>query len=467
VKFLASISLTICAFGAIAQSIEMKVLTPDDFMLRVAEHHPLARQAEIQIDKGNAYVMKARGSFDPKLHTDLSQKYFDDKTYYSLLDAGLKVPTWFGLEFQGGYEQNRGLLLNPENSNPNSGLVYAGLSLPIGKGLFIDERRAALRQAQVFQESTVAQRQAMVNALLYEAAKVYWEWFATYNAVRVYEEGLQLATQRFIAVKRGAALGDRPSIDTLESGIQVQNRQLLLQQAQLDFANTSAQLATYLWDEGVLPLELSENTVAPTMEQTESLSLNPRYINQLDSLTENHPELQQYRFKIDQLEIEQRWKREQLKPTLNLKYNALSEPVNGDVLSAYSPNNYNWGLEFGMPLLLRKERGDVRLNQIKIQEAEFDLSFKQQMLMFKAQAALNDWQTTNDQVTLYRKTVRDYNGLLTGERTLFNNGESSLFMVNSREMGYINAQIKLVELLAKNRKARNAADYAFGILGVE
>jgi len=278
---------------------------------------------------------------------------------------------------------------------------------------------------------------------------------------------LQLATQRFIAVKRGAALGDRPSIDTLESGIQVQNRQLLLQQAQLDFANTSAQLATYLWDEGVLPLELSENTVAPTMEQTESLSLNPRYINQLDSLTENHPELQQYRFKIDQLEIEQRWKREQLKPTLNLKYNALSEPVNGDVLSAYSPNNYNWGLEFGMPLLLRKERGDVRLNQIKIQEAEFDLSFKQQMLMFKAQAALNDWQTTNDQVTLYRKTVRDYNGLLTGERTLFNNGESSLFMVNSREMGYINAQIKLVELLAKNRKARNAADYAFGILGVE
>ncbi|MDA7744669.1 TolC family protein [bacterium] len=465
-----TITSILFVFGLVqsfAQSVELKVLTHDDFLSRVAEHHPLARQADIQIQKGDAYVMKARGSFDPKLHTDLSQKYFDDKTYYSLLDAGLKVPTWFGLEFQGGYEQNRGLLLNPENSNPNSGLVYAGLSLPIGRGLFIDERRASLRQAQIFQESTAVQRQAMVNQLLYESASVYWEWFAAYNSVQVYEEGLQLATQRFNAVKRGAALGDRPSIDTLESGIQVQNRKLMVQQAKLDFANTSAKLATYLWDEGVIPLELSENTVAPTMDQTSSLSLNRTYVNQLDSLTKNHPELQQYRFKIDQLEIEQRWKREQLKPNLNLKYNALSEPVNGDVLSAYSPNNYNWGLEFAMPLLLRKERGDVRLNAIKIQEAEFDISNKEQMLVFKARAALNDWQTTDEQVTLYRKTVRDYNGLLSGERTLFNNGESSLFMVNSREMGYIKAKIKLVELLAKNRKARVSADYAFGILGVE
>ncbi|MDC1222258.1 transporter, partial [Salibacteraceae bacterium] len=123
-----TITSILFVFGLVqsfAQSVELKVLTHDDFLSRVAEHHPLARQADIQIQKGDAYVMKARGSFDPKLHTDLSQKYFDDKTYYSLLDAGLKVPTWFGLEFQGGYEQNRGLLLNPENSNPNSGLVYA------------------------------------------------------------------------------------------------------------------------------------------------------------------------------------------------------------------------------------------------------------------------------------------------------------------------------------------------------
>jgi hypothetical protein len=89
------------------------------------------------------------------------------------------------------------------------------------------------------------------------------------------------------------------------------------------------------------------------------------------------------------------------------------------------------------------------------------------MLLFKARAALSDWQTTDEQVTWIEKTVLDYNGLLTGERTLFNNVESSLFMVNIREMGYINVKIKLVELLAKIRKAKVPADYTFRIMGVE
>ncbi|GAB5538717.1 MAG: TolC family protein [Salibacteraceae bacterium] len=462
-----TIILLILHTGLFSQSVELKVLTDKDFMARVLEHHPLAKQADLRIAQGNAYVMKARGNFDPKLGGDLNQKYFDDKTYYSFLDAGLKVPTWFGLQFQGGYEQNRGTFLNPENSNPNNGLVYAGVALPLGQGLFIDERRAMLRQAQVFQESTEAQRQAMINELLYDAASAYWNWFAAYNTMLVYEEGLQLAETRFTAVKRSAALGDKPAIDTLESGIQVQNRKLLLQEAQLGFANATALLETYLWEGGTIPLELDENTVAPNFEQTPSLALNPTYVNQLDSLGNNHPLLLQYRFKIEQLEIEQRWKREQLKPTLNLKYNALSEPVNGDVFSAYSPNNYNWGVEFGMPIFLRKERGDMRLNAIKIQDAQFDVSDKQQALLYKAQAALNDWQTTDSQVNLYRKTVVDYAGLLAGERTLFRNGESSLFMVNSRELGYLNTKVKLVELIMKNRKARVSADYAFGILGVE
>ncbi len=451
--------------GIQGQSVELKVFSFDEFMSRVIEHHPLARQADLQKSKGEAYVLKARGNFDPKLQSGLNQKYFDDKTYYSFLNAGLKIPTWFGIEFQGGYEQNNGQFLNPENSNPNVGLVYAGVSLPIGKGLFMDERRATLKKAQLYQESTIAQRQSLINDLLYNAGTAYWDWFAAFNSTQIYSEALELASTRFEQVKRSASLGDRPFIDTLEAGIQVQNRMLLLQQAKLDFANATALLGTFLWDEGLIPLEVGDNTVAPSMQETSSLKPSGSYFIQLDSLSQFHPELIQYRFKIDQLEIDQMYKREQLKPTLNLKYNALNEPVNGDVFSSYSVNNYDWGIEFGLPLLLRSERGDVRLNNIKIQESEYDLLSKQQIITYKARAALNDWQMTHEQVTLYKKTVQDYSGLLAGERSLFSNGESSLFMVNSRETGYINANIKLVELLAKNRKAQVSADYALGVLG--
>ena len=86
------------------------------------------------------------------------------------------------------------------------------------------------------------------------------------------------------------------------------------------------------------------------------------------------------------------------------------------------------------------------------------------MLEFKAKAALNEFETTINQIDLYTRTTQDYRSLLDGERSLFNNGESSLFLVNSRELGFINAQIKLIQLFAKNQKSILKLNYALGSL---
>jgi outer membrane protein TolC len=117
-----------------------------------------------------------------------------------------------------------------------------------------------------------------------------------------------------------------------------------------------------------------------------------------------------------------------------------------------------------MPLFLRKERGDLQLTKLKIQDSELALENKRANIGFKINASLNEWSTTKNQVDLYTRTVRDFSGLLDGERTLFELGESSIFLVNARETGYINAQIKLIELVAKNRKAILETNYALGIL---
>mgnify|MGYP001950929579 CR=1 FL=1 len=48
-------------------------------MDQVKEHHPLAIQADLRLKKGDATVKKARGNFDPKAFSDVSQKYFSNK----------------------------------------------------------------------------------------------------------------------------------------------------------------------------------------------------------------------------------------------------------------------------------------------------------------------------------------------------------------------------------------------------
>lgn len=454
-------------FGAshiIAQNDTSIVLTFDAFMQRVKLHHPLAMQADLRLEQGDASLRKARGDFDPKAFSDVSQKYFADKQYYSVINSGLKVPTWFGVEVQGGYTQNDGVFLNPQNNTPGAGLWYAGISVPVGQGLFIDKRRAELKQAKIYQESTIAERQLLYNELLYNAGQAYWNWFRSYNAVVVYQNALVVTQDRFKAVQQGVLFGDKPSIDTVEAAIQVQNRMLGLQEAELNYANASALLSIYLWAEGIVPLEV-EATTRPVISTNLPLAKSDdNYVKVLDSLTNFHPLLRQYQYKIDQLKIDKRWKQEQIKPQLNLKYNAINQPVVNNAFEGYNINNYTWGLEFRMPIFLRKERGSLELAKLKINDAELEYTSKQASLTFKARMAINNLENTEKQITLYARTVNDYFKLLEGERTMFEAGESSLFMVNSRESGYINTQLKYIELLTKNHKASLAANYAFGLL---
>ncbi len=441
------------------------VLTFDEFMELVKTHHPISKAAQLQLNKGDEELRIARGSFDPTIDVNVQQKYFDGKQYYDLSDGKLKVPTWFGIELEGGYEQNQGLYLNPQNRVPEAGLWYTGISIPLGEGLFIDKRRNMLRKAQVYQASTRAEQTKLLNELMFEAGKAYWSWFEAYNKMNIYEEALDLALERFNAVQTSAQLGDIPLIDTLESGIQVQNRHLFLQEAQLSFLNEKANLSVYLWLEGNVPLELEENTSPSSDDLIEAKTLDQKIKITLDTLINNHPDLQLYRFKLEQLKIEERWKREQIKPEFNLKYNPISEPINNDPFAEYSLANYKWGLEFSFPLFLRKERGELNLIRLSQQETNLEYELKRQSLIAKAQIAMNEWETTKEQHQLYSRTRDDYLGLLNGERQLFNGGESSLFLVNSRELGYINAQIKLIELLSKNQKAQLKTAYALGILG--
>ena len=259
-------------------------------------------------------------------------------------------------------------------------------------------------------------------------------------------------------MKQQAAAGFLPMIDTLEAGIQVQDRTLNFQQAQLDFTNSTLLASVYLWSEGFVPLELDENLIPNSFENLESLDLEEAFA-QWETMLRNHPLLQQLQLELETNKIDRRWKQEQLKPIVNLKYNALAESLNNDLFTAYSNNNFTYGISVQMPLFLRKERAELKLAKFKIQSVEAKFAEQGASLNFQAQAALNEVNTIGDQVSLYRRTVEDYLALLEGERQKFAIGESSLFLVNSRELGYINSQIKLMDLVRKQQKSSLKVNY--------
>ncbi len=441
------------------------VLNYERYMQIVKDHHPVAMQASLLTESGEANLRSSRGGFDPVLYGDYNNKEFKGTEYYELFESGLKIPTWFGIEFDVGYTQNSGAFLNPQNVNSGAGLWYGGISVPIGQGLFIDERRAALRQAQVFVEIAEQERRKALNKLVYDAAVTYWDWFKAYNALGVYRDAQDAARVRLDAVIESFEAGDRPAIDTLEAGIQWQTRVVSYQQAELDYLNAKQRLEVYLWAEGTIPLEIDTATV-PYSIQSDLPDLDASIeMMTLDSMVANHPELLALQSKMEQKDIERRWKAEQLKPDLNLKYQPLIEPSSDqEFFDGYSPNNYTVGVEFKMPLFLRKERGELQLTKLSLNEMDLEIQLKQANLRYLSGNAINTYNTTQQQLNVFTQTVADYFSLLEGERALFNAGESSLFLVNAREIGYIQAEIKRIEILSSLQKSIVAIEYNFGLL---
>ena len=447
------------------QSQDTTLLTLDALYSKIKANHPLTFQAALQNTMADAELMKAKGRFDPTLGGSLNQKNFENKEYFSLLNTELKIPTWPGIDIKTGYELNRGVFLGPENSTPNNGLIFGGVSLNLGQGLFIDERRAGVTSAEIMQKFASARQRDLMNELLFNATLVYWDWFRAFNVLEVYKTSLRNAQERFNAVRFNVSSGDRPQIDTVEAKIQIQIIQIGLNQAQLDFTNTSTILSGYFWDAdnkniGLNILQkpaLSENEL-----RQNSINFN---IPSLADFVNDHPYLEQVRQKSRQLNVDRNLKKDRLKPLLSLQYNPITEAIGSNFLTNYNINNYKWGVEFKMPLLLRKERGDLKLAELKIQENELLLNNKSQELLNKYQAYVNEWRATNEQISIFKETVNLYEQMFIAERRLFEIGESSLFLVNTREQAYINAKIKLTEFIAKNRISYYSIYYFAGKLG--
>ena len=425
----------------------LKFWSFDDFLAQVRTHHPQIKAAEFRLDQGEAALLYAKGNLDPKLKTQLAQKYYDGSQYYDLGSAGLQIPTWVGIDFDLNYFSNDGVYLNPQNKVPNEGLVAAGVSLPVGRGLFFDERRLAIKGAKITARQAEQEKNLMINEVLFEAALTYWGWSNAYQNLKVYEESLELAQQRYAAVKDQAKYGDKPDIDTLEAYIQVQNRLLDLSQGELDFRNATAAASVFLWGEGFIPLEFSPEAV-PTgsLSNTPMVDLSDWVAT--DSFLLNHPIMIQNQLKIDQLLLDQKWKRELFKPKLDLKYQALQAPI-GDWADSYNINNYTWGFKFELPLYYRKERGGYRLTKAKLGEQRLIFATKQKELEVKLLQSLNSFNTYDQQLQIAEQLVSNRSKLLAAEREIFENGESSLFLINSREMNYVKAKLKYNDLAAK------------------
>lgn len=442
---------------------QQKSLSSTEYWQIVQNFHPIVKQTLIDIKQSNASLTIARGAFDPVLQHYSTQKTLDGKNYLDYHAPSLSIPTWYGIEFNAGIENIQGSRLDPSQTVGQTS--YLGVQIPLAKNLLMDKRRAALQQAKIMQKMAIQDQRTELNSLLQNAMESYISWVRSYQVLQLVQANYLNATKRLDFVRKSVEFGDRPAVDTLEALTQKQTFENMLTAKAVEFTNARLGLSAFLWNADNSPVDLSDDVVPAANEEIRLLAnADLNLTSLLDKAMQNHPEINNYRNKLDVLGIEKKLKFQSLLPKLDVSYNHLSKGGPSLYGASFLENNYKYGIKFELPLRLSEGRGAYQAAKLKLETEQLNLNQKQLQVEIKVRNYFNQFEALQKQIRTQESAYTNYQSLVKAEEMRFENGESSLFLINSREMKSLEAAEKLADLKAYLQKTTFALQASAGVL---
>ena len=410
-------------------------------------NNPAAQSAD-NVSKIAKFQYNAmRGNYDPQLKGSHENKTFIGKNYYSIINAEISQPIFTSQSIKLGYDYGIGNNINPELQTSVNGLPYLGMEASILQGLMFDKRRANVLKAKYYVSYANSDRDAQLNELLFESSVSYFDWIYFIKQRSINSYFLSLAQQRFQGVEQLVIQGERPSVDTIEASLFIQSRMLEIQQSDIEIQKQTNQIASFNW-ENSNPSQLSIQFISDDSLESyyEMAKLRVSQYLYIDSVS--NPIIRKYTHYQEILDVDKRLKKEMIKPKLDVNYNFLSTN-NSQFNPIFSTNNYKWGVNVSFPLFMRNSVNEYRVSKLISYNNKLELLNKDNELKFKIEVIQKTISLLSEQILNAEKTVAYSQLLVNAEKQRFNIGESSLFLINSRESKWLEASLKLAEYKLK------------------
>ena len=440
-----------------AQRVDTAAVNEASFLKQVYQFAPSVLNSGLQVDIQNQDWLAAKAVFEPKLGGTYAAKNYGDKLYYSKLDAGVKVKTPLGVKVTGGYTQNEGVFLNPEGTVPLQGIAYAGIEIPLGAGLFTDEDRTYIKQQRIENNAAGLGNQLEINDHLLSSGVAYWHWYESIMLLELSQEAIEQARNRWQYVVLQNKIGEAADIDTLEAFINYQNRQAFLLESTVKWEKYRNYILNFLWQP-----ELQQKMVAPLVDIDYKAQFPDSF--QQRQITQTHPYIQLLVMDSMINQTNLMLAKEYYKPQVDLAFK-LQEDGGSIGNFNYNPTQNNYvGLNVYMPIFLRKQRAKSEQAVIK---NEVIGNKKKEALVKLENAQRTYYQNTinlKQSLDLLEVTNDNYKRMLDAEQAKFNAGESSLFIVNNRELKWIESREKYIKTYSDYRKSILDYYHSLGIL---
>jgi len=453
--------VTAMPLGAQAAASELSL---EDFLARVRATHPQVRQAALARQVADAELLVARGAFDPSLAATWDTKRFKGIGYYDEMLAQLTLPTRWGFDFKAGWERAAGQIINPERATPANGLLSAGISIPIGTRIITDERRTALRQAEIAQGAADADLDATIARVLQSAARAWGAWAESERRASIATDGVALAAFRLEALRRRVIEGDAASIDSVEALAEVERRELFRLDAIAAVQSALLSVEGWLWLPDGSPDRLPAGVV-PSREARLSGEANITPSGDaLAFLVARHPFVQQATARWRQADAQRRLAAVSLLPSASVEISGLAAGSSfGDLnLPQTDGTDTKFGGSLRIPLFARQQLGRLRSAEDRTRSLLFERDRVKRDVEIEAERALIELRVVDAQVTRQAALLVMQERLLEAEQERFTLGESSLLIVNLRERAVLDERLRVAALVARRATALGTLAVALG-----
>ncbi|MCC7297375.1 MAG: TolC family protein, partial [Bacteroidia bacterium] len=270
----------------------------------------------------------------------------------------------------------------------------------------------------------------------------------------IYTRAITSVEERLVAIRQEVIAGSKAEIDTLETYVLAENFRLYIREATLKVYKAKLALSAHLWLNDEQPLEIEENAKPDenSMFFIDSMLVNYSDKKWNEMLLLNHPELLELGFQKDIGNLEMKLKKQAILPDLKLKYQVLTPPGSTGTQAVY--DNYKFGVNFNTSLFLRQERGAYLKSKYEFESISFKYTQKTREIQLKNRALWQQIETYTSNYTNFINITAGYEKLLTAEVLKTDAGESNLFIINTRQIRFLEAEVKLVQMWAKMQESK-------------
>lgn len=434
------------------------ILTLKEVLARVEQGHPLLQGSQTQKIVASGKLLKALGTFEPKLVNDWELERLagssDTTTSMGFNDTFVEFRHPWGVQGFAGFRAGIGDVRIADLDINSTNQPLLGIAFPLLRGLVTNPAHAELKKSELATKQAELHIQQTRQDLYRGAAMQFWNWAAAHKFAELQEKAVTIAGTRSRQLTRQAKAGARAEFDVIEANQEVQRRRAASIKARRTLEREQLKLALFLWEDGNPIVVRHWKPPDISLLQQETISHHEQDKKRAIAV---RPEVQLVNLEAKLNHIDLEVANNNFLPNLTADAQPSRKP--GEFVLGLG---YRFGVQMSFPFLQRNARGDHLQIEGKAQRLKFMQHYRIQQVSLDVDNARSAVTRAGERIEVSRRALELAQALEKGERKRFRHGATSLVFVNLRERNVIRSAEEWIHALADYQKARALYQWAIG-----